>query len=266
MKSLDRMLSLLAHFDGRSMALGVAEAERLTGASKATTYRYIKSLTDAGLLAPSVDGKYVLGPRVLELEMLMRDNDPLLSAARPIIRRRADETGINVMLCSYYGTRVLCSDLAWPDRSLPEIYQRGRSMPIFRGAMAKAILAHLSTYERKLIYKRNAEEIHASGLASSWEEFRAAMTRIRNAGVVVTHGEVFEGLVGVATPVKNTERRVMGSVVFVIGDERYAHLNESKLTGRLLSIAAEIEEAIATASDLRIGGAPAPVPAYELLR
>jgi DNA-binding IclR family transcriptional regulator len=250
MTSLDRMLSLLAFFDERQMSLGVPDAERITGASRSTAYRYLHSLVDAGLLAATVDGMYVLGPRVLELERLMRENDPLISAARGIIRRRAEETNINVMLCSHYGSRVLCTDFAWPDRSLPEIYQRGRSMPIFRGAMAKAILANLKPYQLRQLYRRSADDIRDAGLAASWDEFRGTMAGIRKAGVVVTRGEVFAGLVGIAAPVKDQERRVLGSVVFVIGAERFGLMNEERLVSRLLAIAAEIEEALSAATGL----------------
>jgi DNA-binding IclR family transcriptional regulator len=259
MTSLDRMLSLMAFFGERQMSLGVPEVERITGASRSTAYRYLRSLVDAGLLAATVDGMYVLGPRVLELERLMRENDPLLSAAHGIIRRRAEEASINIMLCSYYGSRVLCADLAWPDRSVPEIYQRGRSMPIFRGAMAKAILANLTPYQLRQIYRRSAEDIREAGLAASWEEFRVEMARIRKAGVVVTRGEVIDGLVGVAAPVKDRERRVLGSVVFVVGAERFELMNEGKLTARISAVATEIEDALSAMADLLDAGTSPPM-------
>lgn len=245
MKSLNKMLSLLEHFDDHNMTIDVARAAEIAKASRATAYRYLKSLTEAGLLAASVDGTYVLGPRVMELEALMRQNDPLLNAARSIIRRHAEELGVNIMLCSSYGSRVLCADLAWPDRSVPEIYQRGRSMPIFRGAMAKVILANLSDYQRRQLYKNNAEAIRAAGLADSWKAFAKAMSDIRAAGVVVTQAEVFDGLVGVAAPVCDVEKRVLGSVVFVLGQSRFAAMNVDELRNVLMQIAEEIERSLA---------------------
>lgn len=245
MSSLDRLLSLLTFFDDRQLSLTVAEAERLTGASRSSVYRYLRSLTDAGLLVPSADGAYVLGPRVMELERLMREHDPLLLAARAIIRRRAELAGLNIMLCSHYGSRVMCVDLAWPDKTVPEIYQRGRSMPIFRGAMAKAILAHLPPRQQRAIYRRNAAEVRAAGLAGCWEEFRARMAEYHRARVVVTRGEVVPGLVGLAAPVRDAAKRVLGSVVLVIGEERFVGLNEARLSTFLLAVAAEIEEALA---------------------
>jgi DNA-binding IclR family transcriptional regulator len=245
MKSLDRMLSLLGHFSERSMTLDVGQAAEITGASRATAYRYISSLSDAGLLMPAAGGKYVLGPRVLELEMLARAADPLLLAARSIIRRHAEELGLNIMLCSHYGSRVLCADLAWPDRSLPEIYQRGRSMPIFRGAMAKIILANLSPAQSRRLYDGHAAEIRAAGLADSWDAFRATMARFRAEGVVTTRAEVFPDLVGMAAAVLDAERRVLGSVVFVIGADRFDRMKADVLAERLRAIAAEIEARIA---------------------
>jgi DNA-binding IclR family transcriptional regulator len=253
MSSLDRLLSLLTFFGERQLSLTIAEAERLTGASRSSVYRYVRSLADAGLLAPSADGSYVLGPRVMELERLMREHDPLLLAARPIIRRQAEQAGLNIMLCSYYGSRVLCADHAWPDTSVPEIYQRGRSMPIFSGAMAKAILAHLPARQQRAIYSRNQEEARVSGLAISWHEFRSEMARIRRAGIAVTHGEVVPGLVGLAAPLRDTAKRVLGSVVLVIGADRFSRMNEATLTALLLSAAAEIDAALIVTAELLDG-------------
>jgi DNA-binding IclR family transcriptional regulator len=144
MSSLDRMLTILDLFDENLMSIQLDHAVQETGASKATAYRYIQSLCHRGLLAPAAGGSYVLGPRIIELDRLVRKMDPLLSSASPLIRAASVRLNINIMLCSFYGDKVMCADLAWPDHSVEEIYERGRPMPMFRGAMAKIILANLT--------------------------------------------------------------------------------------------------------------------------
>jgi len=191
-----------------------------------------------------VGGNYVLGSRIIELEMVIRESDPLLKVARRLIRRNSEDLDLNIMLCSYYGDKVLCADFAWPDRSIVEIYKRGRAMPIFRGAMAKIILAHLSPAQLKNVYRWNEDEIREIGLASNWDEFRKAMSVMRSDGYAVTHSEVVEGLVGVAAPVRDPEKRILGSVVFVVSQERFARFDCSQLVGEICRISAEIEEGV----------------------
>ncbi|MEZ5593436.1 MAG: hypothetical protein R3F53_23100 [Gammaproteobacteria bacterium] len=62
----------------------------------------------------------------------------------------AARLGLNIMLCRYYGDKVMCADQTWPDDSIRSSYQRGRPMPLFSGATAKTILAasvHLSAQQ-----------------------------------------------------------------------------------------------------------------------
>jgi len=222
----------------------VARAAECCGSSRASTYRYLQALTRSGLLTPASGGTYTIGSRVIELEMLKRENDPLLRAGLPFIRFSSEELDLNIMLCSYYGDKVLCADLAWPDHSIPEIYKPGRPMPIFRGAMAKVILASLSVSQLKSIYAHNKELIGENGLGQNLTAFLSSMAEIKNAGYCITHAEVFEGLVGIAAPVSDSEDRVLGSVVFVVAAERFESGEHLFFINQIKHIASEIERRI----------------------
>lgn len=205
MNSLDKMLSILNGFDENTLSLDMGRAADLCGSSRASTYRYLQALTRAGLLTPASGGNYIIGSRVFELEMLKRENNPLLRSARHLIRFHAEDLSVNLMLCSYYGGKVLCTDFSSSEPKLAELYKPGRSMPIFRGAMAKVILANLSAAQLKNIFAYNRARIAQDGLGETIEQFLANMGDIRNAGYCITHGEVFEGLDGV--PPRSTTTR-----------------------------------------------------------
>ncbi|AML50439.1 IclR family transcriptional regulator [Falsihalocynthiibacter arcticus] len=244
MNSLDKMLAILDGFDERNLTVDVNRATELSGSSKPSAYRYIQALTRAGFLMPASGGTYTIGSRVIELEMLKRENDPLLTAARHLIRYYSDEMGINIMLSSYYGDKVLCADLAWSDHSIPDIYKAGRPMPIFKGAMAKVILAYLTKTQLKNIYSWSQDAIEESGLGTTLEEFIKAMKTIRTDGSCVTYSEVFDGLVGVAAPICDQEGRVLGSVVFILTTKRIKELEVESLITEIRNIASEIERGI----------------------
>jgi hypothetical protein len=82
MSSLDKMLGILGLFSEQRTRIRLEDVTELTQASRATAYRYLQSLTEAGLLAPATGGTHALGPRVVELDRLMRMTDPLLTARR----------------------------------------------------------------------------------------------------------------------------------------------------------------------------------------
>ena len=62
MSSLDKMLAILGLFDERRMSIQLDSAVQATGASRATAYRYIQSLSKAGLLAPATGGATFSAP------------------------------------------------------------------------------------------------------------------------------------------------------------------------------------------------------------
>ena len=214
--SLDKMLSILNLFTEDNSAITQEDIVAHIGCSRATAYRYLKSLSTAGLISPVHGGAYVVGSRIIELDRLLRLRDPILLAARDVMATLAREQKVNVMLCAYYGDKVMCADTEWPDTSYTSSYERGKPMPMFLGATAKAILAHLTPYQQRNLMLWHPAEIRAAGLGDNWDEFRANMRRVRKEGVVVSHGEIDKGLIGVGAPIFSAEQKVLGSLVAIM--------------------------------------------------
>lgn len=249
MNSLEKMLGILDLFDDERVGFQLDDAVAATGASRATAYRYLQALSAAGLIAPATGGTYVLGSRVIELDRLVRRTDPLSTGALPIMQEASARLGLNMLLCSYYGDKVMCAEVVWPDLSAPLAYERGRKMPMFRGAMAKLILAHLTPYQLRNMMLWHADEIRAAGLGDNWEEFRSAMARIRKEGSCVTRGEVVRRLIGIGAPVFDGERRILGSIVFAVPEKRCAALGEATLRAEIIAIAERISAAAGQGRD-----------------
>ncbi len=214
--SLDKMLSILNLFSEDVTFVTQDDITRHVGCSRATAYRYLKSLSTVGLIAPVHGGSYVIGSRAIELDRLLRLRDPILLAAREPMADVASSHHVNVMLCSYYGDKVMCADLEWPDTSYRSSYERGRPMPMFLGATAKAILAHLTPYQQRNLMLWHAPEIRAAGLGDDWDSFRANLRRLRKMNAVVSHGEIDSGLIGIAAPIFSADRKVLGSFVLIV--------------------------------------------------
>ena len=60
--SLERMLAILDLFDDGSMVVTADDVARAFDCSRATAYRYLKCLSDAGLLSVSYQEGYGVGP------------------------------------------------------------------------------------------------------------------------------------------------------------------------------------------------------------
>ncbi|WP_108459689.1 IclR family transcriptional regulator [Devosia naphthalenivorans] len=254
MSSLDKMLSLLDLFDESCMSIGLEEAMSQADLSQATAYRYLQSLCQSGLLSPANGGRYVLGTRIIEFDRLLRRNDPLLRSAHGKIKDFGTRLSVNVMLCAYYGDKVMCSDQFWIDSRMAQLYERGKSMPMFRGAMAKTILANLTPYQMRNMMLWHADQIRESGLGTDWDEFRKTMAKLRDQRVCITRGEVFPKLVGIGAPIFDAETRVLGSIVFIVDETTLDAARQESLSEEILALAEEITNDIAKLSPEHAGG------------
>lgn len=242
MSSQDKMLGILSLFSDDKVEIGSDDIVATLQCSRATAYRYLKALADTGVLSSASGGAFVLGPRVIELDRLIRRNDPLLTSARPVMEALNTDLNVSVMLCSYYGDQVLCTDSIWTGGRMD--YERGRPMSMFAGAMAKVILANVSPYQLRSLMLDHSEEIRKAGLGASWKEFNSNMQRIRRERTCVTHAEVVPGLTGVAAPIFDPEKRVLGSITLVVNDGQRAEVSEAFLRSRIADAAERIGEGL----------------------
>lgn len=218
MATVDRALGVLRLFAGDQSEWTVEAAARELGLSQSTAYQYFRSLVDGGLLSTYRPGLYVIGPAIIELDRQTRLRDPLILAAREEMDTlSASVTGGDdvVLLCRLYKLTVMCIDQRAPAAPRQTVsYERGRPMPLERGAASKAILAHLPPRTLRRYYDQN----YPRGISPTWAEFRKPLRGVRRTGLSITHGELDAGRVGISTPVFAAEGEVIGSIGLVLSE------------------------------------------------
>lgn len=246
MDSFARGLSLLHLLTVDRPTVTVVDVTDALDCSRTTAYRYLKSLTEAGLLASLPEGKFSLGARVIELDRQIRLSDPLLLAAETRMRELSLDLDVNAFVCSYYKEAVICITQSWIHEAWYTSWGRGQPMSLLRGAAGKAILAHLPTSRLANLMLARPEEIAAAGLGSSWEEFRTRLKKIRKDGYCLTVAEVDPETAGLAAPVFDSDGRVIGSLVLSITLSRLQSSELAAFTAPLLSAAQAITSSLQT--------------------
>ena len=212
MSSLEKMLGLLDVFTSEQPIWSSEDLIRHLGSPASTCYRYLKVLHTSGYLARVANGSYVLGPRIMELDRVSRETDPVYIAGSPIAQRLTHDTGQSSLLCILFSDSVMCVQQA-PGRDAPSrLFSRGQRRPLVAGASAKAILAHLPMHQLRILYARHAEAIAQVDLGRDWEGFKLALKQIRQAGYAMTLGDYNAGIVSIAAPLFNREGEVLGSL------------------------------------------------------
>lgn len=197
----ERILALLSLFSESRPEWTPDEMMDETGYARPTLYRYLKALKEAGLIASLSGATYTLGPRVVELDYLMRKSDPLIMAGQPILRGLSDDWPGTALLVRWYGNRLLCVASECSVENPKSSYPRGRPMPLARGAISRAILANLPRRQMQQKIVENMAELSALDLGSTPEQIAETFRQVRRAGASIAHGEVTPGVVGIAAPV-----------------------------------------------------------------
>lgn len=223
----DRVLGILGLFSGKKWKWTVEEAAEALELPTSTTYRYFKSLAKAELISSQLTGSYVLGPAVCELDRSMRMHDPFINAAMAEMHDLLETYGQVIMLLArLYKDKVMC---VYREGSSLEAhgYERGRPMPLERGAASKVILAHLPSRQLRKLYDPSSAE-DATILAN----LRSELREIRTKGYSITRGEIDPGKVGLSVPVFRSNHVIEGSLSFVI--EAGSGLDEEELITALM--------------------------------
>jgi DNA-binding IclR family transcriptional regulator len=222
LNTADKLLSLIRLYATKKPEWTVEEAANELGISVSTSYRYFRSLCKIGMLEPLTGSSYGLGPAIVEFDRQIRITDPMIRLGKPVMQRLISHSGgIGIaQLCRIHRNGVMCIHLEGEDGvKSPLSFERGRVMPMFRGSASKVVFANLPWGSIRSFFIESPREIAEAGLGNAWLTVKDKIRKIRKARVVVAHGEVDPGKVGISAPVFGMKKRVLGSIGLVITED-----------------------------------------------
>jgi len=244
MSSLSRILAILDLFTEARPTWQSDDIMAALNYSRPTTYRYIKDLAETGFLQRVAAGRYALGVRIIELDYLVRNCDPVLIAAMPAMDELARDVGLDAVLTAMFRDRVVDIHRVQVDTALGLAFGRGRARPLFHGAAPKMILSHLPRAQAMKLYTAHAPEVARLGLGSDWPAFRDRLSAWRKAGVYVSRGELEMGVGAIAAPILNPMREVVAALALVGAPDRFDQAMLDDLRPKLLDARRRIETAL----------------------
>ncbi len=249
--SVGRALAILDLFtvDAPSWtAEAICEQRRL---SIPTGYRYIRELVSAGLLVRLSGGRYSLGPKIIALDHIIRQSDPLLRVAAPVMKDLVRRTGCACVISTLLGDQILDTHREAGAEPLTLAYGRGRSRPMFYGAAPKVIIADQPTAWLRKLYDAHGAEIAVAGMGRDWTAFRRGLADIRRQGFYVSRGELEADLSAVAAPIRITAQDPQSAVALVTSSERFDLLDVAQLAALIKRGGEAIAAAMASERGVR---------------
>jgi DNA-binding IclR family transcriptional regulator len=215
--SLEKMLSVLEFVEERGQVAGMEAMLEGLSLTRSTLYRYVRTLTDFGLLATSPGTGYTLGPRIIELDYKIRGQDPLILASHPLMTQLVQTAPGIALLCRRYRDKVLCVHQVRGAVGFVSTYERGRVRPLLKGAASRVILANMPTAQVAKLFNADPEGFIDAGLGDGLKAVRSVLRTIRQQGWEHSESQVVAGVTGIAAPIFDGRDHVMGSLSLTVG-------------------------------------------------
>lgn len=242
MAGFARYQSVLQLFTEEQSSWTVAGISEFLGLPGSTAYRTVRELVKAGFLEPSAGASYRLGAAFIVYDRLIRLTDPLVRAGYGILQDAVRQAQIPCvgLLARLYNETVMCiADESTATVAFRSSYQRGRLMPLTKGATSKVILAQLNSRKLGKLLMSADDDALPSG---STDAFKDALARIRKNGFCISKGEIDTGLVGVAAPVVAPELGIVASLSLVLSADTLSDAAERRIALLTVSSAALVNE------------------------
>ncbi|MBO9513193.1 MAG: IclR family transcriptional regulator [Variovorax sp.] len=242
MTKFARILDVLDLFSEGVTLLTAEDIASRLDISRPTAFRYVRELTGAGFLA-NYSGRYSLGARIITLDYRIRAADPVLNAARTVMRDLCAETACTSILCRMYNDEIVNvhHEAGYDDETLA-FAGRGRPLPLFRGSASKIMLAFAPAARLRKLYEAHQDHPDVRAIAREWPAFQAYFAAIRKRGHYVSNQEVDGGTLGVSAPIRLPRIGAVATLSLLFSVDRLPLLNVDGLAAILKTRNREIAE------------------------
>ena len=213
LQTLDRGLHALTVISQHEDGLSVGILAEMLGIHRAIAYRLVSTLEAHGLISRDQKGQLRLGTGLLTLAS--RFEPQLCSVARPLLHRLAQDTRAAAFVSVPEGEECVAILVAEPEEGVLRIaYRVGSRHSLTVGAAGIAILAN-----------RPEQPGDAD-----------AVLKARADGFSVTRDQLQQGAVGVATPIRVSDRASLG-LEASIGVVAFGDLDLARATSAVIACA-----------------------------
>ncbi len=243
-QSVSRALDILEAFAIGQEELGVTELSRKLKLHKNNVFRLLATLETRGYVEQDKDsGNYRLGIKTFEVASVFLHHLGLARQARADLEQLALETNETAYLGVLEGPSVVCVDMVETGQPVRVVPMLGRRLPAHATALGKAQLAYRPQEELEQLWKRHEPEGVTPRTATDPGRLAEELARVAAQDVAVEDEEFQPGVRGVAAPVRDYARRVVGAIgvagpAFRLPIERI----ERELTPRVKATAQQISK------------------------
>lgn len=241
-KILDKTFQIIELFSTERPCWTLAKVTDETGLPKTTAHRILNVLQDKNVLSQDVDSEqYRLGPLALQIGRRAMAQIDIRRISSPVLNDlslRTKETALLMML-SPLRDSVICTLQINNNPGLRLMMEDGMHVPLHAGGSAKVVLAYMPDDEIEASLSNKMEKLTSKTITDR-SLIEKELERIRSYGYATSIEEINEGAAGVAMPIFDSAKEVIGSIAVIGPTDRFLKLDMSILVRYLKNSTAEI--------------------------
>ncbi|MBJ6359922.1 IclR family transcriptional regulator [Paenibacillus sp. MAHUQ-46] len=202
-RALD-ILFALAEADGH---LSVSEIAQKVSIPESSTYRFLQTLEQNGIVERRGKGQIGLGMRILDLarSLSQQVHRELIPLSLPIMEELTTTTNETSLLFIRSGTNAICIQNVKSKALIQYSSENGRILPLHLGASSKAILA----YESDKVVQTVLDKLSTR---TEREALQQDLSRIREQGYAMSRGEADPDVFAVGAPIFDSHGSLIASL------------------------------------------------------
>ena len=244
-KSIDRAFLILGAFSFERPHLTLGELNELLGLSKATLFRILQTLVKNRTVSYDPgSNKYSLGVRLFELGEVAISSMSLRQAASRFLDDLESDGGYPALVGILTEGELVYIDGRRGSHPVPLFGTRhGKRQPPHIGAVGKALMAYLPDGEVDELLARYPLKKVAARSVTDPLVFKEHLRETRRKGYAYEEGELVEGVIGIAAPIRNH----LGKVIAAVGAVFPAFQTDNKKKQQMIRLVRETAKGVSEA-------------------
>ncbi len=207
-------MQILNVFTSERKQLTLSQLSEILNLSRATVLRLCSTLVQYGFLHQDPASKeYTLGLRLFELGSIVFHSFSLRKTASPFLDRLHQKLGKTLFLAILEQGHLVYIDKR-EDAQNPIIFTSkiGTRRPPYWGMLGPMLMAHLPESEVDRLLEENPLRATTKKSFTKNREFKKWLGQVHKQGFAVDEERTFDGITGVAAPVRDFRGKVVASV------------------------------------------------------
>ncbi|KON79615.1 IclR family transcriptional regulator [Azoarcus sp. PA01] len=207
-----RALNVLEHLSASADPLTLAALAQRLRVPKPTLMRLLRAMEVGGYVLRGPAAGFVPGPRAAALALRTLRGPHLRRHCRSILRRLVNRLGETCNLTVPHGARVLYVERVETSEPLRLHLMPGSWVPLHCTASGKLFLASMSLLERRRTLAHLPLTRAAPRTLVERDALDAELDRLVRLGIGIDNEEFVRGMIAVAVPVFDKDRKVVAAV------------------------------------------------------